>query len=67
MTLMRRKLDIPEKKWVTTICNHGNTIASSIPIAPYEAIKQKRLCRVDYFMLLGTGAGLSLAALVLEY
>lgn len=67
MALMQRKLKIPDEKLMWTIKNHGNTIASSIPIALHEAIEQRRICRGDFVMLIGTSAGVSLGSIILKY
>ena len=67
MALMQRKLELPDEKVMYTIANHGNTIASSIPIALHEAIEQKRMARGDQILLLGTSAGLSIGGALLVY
>jgi 3-oxoacyl-[acyl-carrier-protein] synthase-3 len=50
-----------------TIENTGNCVAASLPNALYEAIRQGRLVRGDKAMLAGTGAGLSLGAIIFTY
>jgi len=45
----------------------GNTVAASIPVTLYEAIKSGKLKRGEEAILLGTGAGLSIAALSFIY
>ena len=45
----------------------GNCIAASLPLALHEAIKDGRLERGDRFLMIGTGAGLSLAGAILTY
>ena len=67
MELVRRKLDIPKEKFMDILENHGNMIAASIPLALHYAIDQGRLKRGEKAVLIGTGAGLSLAALAIEY
>lgn len=67
MRLMRRKLGIPEKKWMVIAHNHGNTVAASVPMALHEAIGQRKIKRGDRVMLLGTSAGFSVGGIVLEY
>ncbi|TWI58069.1 beta-ketoacyl-ACP synthase III [Halalkalibacter nanhaiisediminis] len=67
MKLMRKKLDVPEEKFMSIIENHGNVISASIPMALHEAIVQNRIKRGDKVLLLGTSAGLSLGGLVFEY
>lgn len=52
---------------VRTIDYLGNCIAASIPLTLHEAIKDNRLQRGDKFLLLGTGAGLSIGGAILVY
>jgi 3-oxoacyl-[acyl-carrier-protein] synthase-3 len=47
--------------------DYGNTIAASIPLALHEAVQQGRIERGDKVMLLGTSAGFSMGALLLQY
>ncbi|MEL6327532.1 MAG: beta-ketoacyl-ACP synthase III [Cyanobacteria bacterium J06626_23] len=67
MRLLSRQLNIPTEKLVSIAPSHGNTMAASIPMALHEAIAQGRLQRGNLALLLGTGAGLSLGGIVLEY
>ena len=67
MRLLSKQLGIPPEKLVSIAPTHGNTMAASIPMALHEAILQGRLQRGDLTLLLGTGAGLSLGGIVLEY
>ncbi len=65
--LMQRRLEIPAEKWMVIAHDHGNTVAASIPLALHEAIRQGRLKRGQRVLLLGTSAGFSMGALVLDY
>ncbi|MGE7111465.1 beta-ketoacyl-ACP synthase III [Lysinibacillus sp. NPDC047702] len=67
MRILRNKLGIEEAKFMNIIHNHGNTIASSIPIALHEAIVQNKIQRGNKIMLIGTSAGLSIGGVVFEY
>lgn len=67
ISLMRKHLEIPQDKVMDILADHGNCIAASVPMALHEAIQTNRLRRGDRFMLLGTGAGLSVGLAVLEY
>lgn len=67
MALTQNNLKIPEGRFMYTVQYHGNTVAASIPMALYEAIKQNKIQRGDRFMFLGVSAGLSVGAMVLEY
>jgi len=67
MRLIRKKLNIPEDRFMDITRNHGNTIAASIPMGLHEAIKQQRIRRGDRVLMIGTAAGLSLGGLIFDY
>ena len=67
MRVMRKKLGIPEEKFMNIIEDHGNIISASIPMALHESIIQNRIKRGDKVLLLGTSAGLSIGGLIFEY
>jgi 3-oxoacyl-[acyl-carrier-protein] synthase-3 len=67
MRLIRTKLGIPESKWMEHVEEHGNTIASSLPMGIHMAIEKNKIKRGDKVMILGTAAGLSLGAMIWEY
>jgi 3-oxoacyl-[acyl-carrier-protein] synthase-3 len=50
---------------INIIADYGNCIAASTPMALHEAMSTGRLHRGDRVLLLGTGAGLSVGAVVL--
>jgi len=52
---------------VRTLDRFGNCVSASIPITLYEAVRTGRLRRGDRALLLGTGAGLSLAGVIFTY
>jgi len=54
-------------KVVRTFDWTGNTVAASIPVTLYEAVKSGKLKRGEEAIMLGTGAGLSMAALSFIY
>jgi 3-oxoacyl-[acyl-carrier-protein] synthase III len=60
-------LGMPEDKVARTLDRFGNCIAASIPLTLYEVIRAGRIERGDKFLLLGTGAGLSLGGVVATY
>lgn len=57
----------PPEKVVDVVGRHGNTIAASLPMALAHADAEGRLQRGDRVMLVGTGAGLSVAAALLRW
>lgn len=56
-----------EEKVINIIADYGNCIAASTPMALHEAMSTGRLSRGDRVLLLGTGAGLSVGAVVLAW
>ena len=58
---------IPADRTVNIIAEYGNCIAASIPMALAVANAEGRIKRGDYVMLIGTGAGLSVGAIVLRW
>jgi len=58
---LRRKIKIPEEKFVIEIDTVGNTVSSTIPIAIARARQSGRIRRGDLALLLGFGVGYSWA------
>lgn len=57
-----KKLGLPMEKVALTLPMQGNTSAASIPMALYEAVKNKRVKRGDLILLDSMGAGFTWAA-----
>ena len=64
---MRKHLNIPQTKMVDIYATHGNQMATSIPSTLYEIVSSKTLKRGQLIYILGTGAGISSAGMILEY
>jgi len=64
---MRKRFQIPKENLVDIFASYGNQMAASIPSALYTLIRSKQLHRGQLVYLLGTGAGLSSAGMILEY
>ncbi|WP_437879823.1 3-oxoacyl-[acyl-carrier-protein] synthase III C-terminal domain-containing protein [Pseudomonas sp. LRF_L74] len=64
---MRRRLGFAEERVIDIFAEHGNQIAASLPTALDIAIHDGRIQRGQRLLLIGTGAGLSLGGLVLDY
>lgn len=67
LDLFQKKLKLPNDKIVHIVREYGNMIAASLPFALHKAIEEKRLQRKDRVLLLGTGAGLTIGGVLLEY
>lgn len=61
------KLGFPPERIVNIVADYGNCIAASIPMALAHADRAGRLRRGDRVLLLGTGAGLSIAGALLRW
>lgn len=64
MNFIRKKIKIEESKFYYCMEDFGNTVSSTIPIALYEAIKEKVL--IGNVLLAGFGVGYSWAGVVLK-
>ena len=62
-----KKLGFPEKKIVTTVGQHGNTSAASIPLALYSAYSEGRLNKGDVVVTEAIGGGLTWGSVVLRW
>lgn len=62
-----KRLGFSPKKVIDIFSRHGNQVAASLPTALDIAIRDQRIQRGQRLMLIGTGAGLSLGGMVLEY
>jgi 3-oxoacyl-[acyl-carrier-protein] synthase-3 len=64
---LRKKIKIPEQKFLVFMGNCGNTVSSTIPIALRHAQEQGRLKSGHLVMLVGFGVGYSWAAVLLRW
>ncbi|WP_347902790.1 beta-ketoacyl-ACP synthase 3 [Pseudomonas purpurea] len=62
-----KRLGFSPEKVIDIFSRHGNQVAASLPTALDIAIRDQRIQRGQRLMLIGTGAGLSLGGMVLEY
>lgn len=64
---LRKKMKIPEQKFLISMSHCGNTVSSSIPIALKDAQLSGRLRPEQLVMLVGFGVGYSWAASFLRW
>jgi 3-oxoacyl-[acyl-carrier-protein] synthase-3 len=64
---LRRKLRIPEEKFLLAMSHCGNTVSASIPIALKHALDQGRLKPGHIVMLVGFGVGYSWAGTLIRW
>lgn len=67
LRFLREKLGFPAARVVDILADHGNQVSASLPTALHEAVVSGRLARGDTALLLGTGAGLTVGAVLLTY
>jgi 3-oxoacyl-[acyl-carrier-protein] synthase III len=64
---LRKRMEIPEEKFVIAMSHCGNTVSSTIPIALKHAACEGRLTKQSTVMLVGFGVGYSWGAAVLRW
>jgi 3-oxoacyl-[acyl-carrier-protein] synthase-3 len=62
-----KSLKLPPEKVFVNLDRYGNTSSASVPIALCEAIEQGRMKRDDHLVMVGFGAGLTWAAVVVRW
>ncbi len=67
MNHIRKRLGIAPEKFVDIFKTHGNQMAASIPTVLHYLIHHQGLKQGQRIYLLGTGAGISAAGMILEY
>ena len=56
-----------EDKVINIVSEFGNCVAASLPMAFSIAVKEGRIKRGDLVLMIGTGAGLSVACSLIRY
>lgn len=64
---LSKRLGFAQEKVINIFADHGNQLAASMPTALDIAIRDGRIRHGHRVLLLGTGAGLSLGGVVMEY
>ncbi len=62
-----KRLRIPMERVVTTVAQHGNTSAASIPLAMDTAVRDGRVRRGQTVLMEGIGAGFAWGSALLRY
>ncbi|MFX4261716.1 beta-ketoacyl-ACP synthase III [Pelotomaculum propionicicum] len=62
-----KRLKLPREKVLVNVDRYGNTSTASMPIALAEAVREGRIKKGDYILMVGFGAGLTWAAAVLKW
>lgn len=64
---LSKRLHIGPEQMIDIFADFGNQVAASLPSALHHAIAGNRLRRGDPFMLIGSGAGLTIGGMVMVY
>lgn len=64
---LTKRLGFDAEKIINIFANYGNQVAASVPTALDIAVRDGRIQRGHRLLLIGTGAGLSIGGVVLEY
>ncbi|MGP8214217.1 MAG: 3-oxoacyl-ACP synthase III family protein [Bacteroidia bacterium] len=67
LEVLRRKMKIPKEKFFTNMEFIGNTVAATIPLALYDALKDGLIKKGSKVMIAGFGIGYSWGATVLTF
>ncbi len=67
MEATAKKLGLPLEKLITTVAQHANTSAASIPLALDEAVRAQRIRSGQHVMLLGVGGGFTWGSVLLKW
>jgi 3-oxoacyl-[acyl-carrier-protein] synthase III len=62
-----RSLGVDSERFMRNLKHYGNTSAASIPLALYEALKERRINAGDYIVFVGFGGGLTWASMVIRW
>lgn len=62
-----RKLNIEDKRVISTVAMHGNTSSASVPLALDYAVKNNKLKKDDIIVLEALGAGLTWGSVVVKW
>ncbi|WP_031515299.1 beta-ketoacyl-ACP synthase III [Desulfofalx alkaliphila] len=62
-----KKIKLPMEKVLVNVDRYGNTSAASVPLALDEAVKQGKIKSGDNVLLIGFGAGLTCAAVLVRW
>ena len=64
---LKRRLKLPEEKFVREFEHCGNTVSSTIPIALKESLEKGNIKTGDIVACVGFGVGLSWAACTIRF
>ncbi len=67
LNFIRKRMRLPEEKFIIHMEEIGNTVSASIPIATYETFKKNKIKKGNKVLVAGFGIGLSWGATVVRF
>lgn len=67
LNTLRKKLSIPEEKFIISMDSTGNTVSATIPIALKNSLDEGKLKNGDRIMLVAFGTGFTWASTIIEW
>lgn len=67
MTMVAKKLGIPDERMVKTVAEHGNTSAASVPLALDRAVRDGMVRPGELVLLQGVGAGMAWGSALIRW
>ena len=67
MDATARKLGLPKERVISTVAQHANTSAASIPLALDIAARDGRIRAGQHLMLIGVGGGFTWGSVFLRW
>jgi 3-oxoacyl-[acyl-carrier-protein] synthase III len=64
---LAKRLKIKDEQLINIYENYGNQVGASLPTALHIGISTHRIQRGEKILLIGTGAGLTIGGMILEY
>lgn len=62
-----KRLGLPTERVYTNLQRYGNISSASVPVALEEVVKENRICKGDYIVLVGFGGGLTWASALIRW
>ncbi len=67
LDFIRKRMKIPQEKFIINIDEIGNTVSASIPLAVYSTLKDSKIKKGSKVLVAGFGIGLSWGATVITF
>ena len=67
MTMVAKKLGIPDERMIKTVSEQGNTSAASVPLALDEAVRSGKISDGSLVLLQAVGAGMAWGSAIVRW